>query len=126
MSRLNSGLNIIVLSDDAERFRGALTIAIADNALGRSARIFLQLDAVRLLAPPPIKAAQDDAHNANGLPSLSVLLDEALECGVIIIACQSGLALAGLCASDIDPRIEAGGPISFLKSVESDDRLLSV
>ena len=125
MSRLNSGLNIIILSDDAERFRGALTLALAQNALGKSARMFLQLDAVRLLASP-IKAAQDDAHSANGLPNLSVLLDEALECGVIIIACQSGLTLADLSANDIDPRIEAGGPISFLKSVEPDDQLLSV
>jgi len=125
MPRLNSGLNIIVLSDDAERFRGALTLAMADNAMGRSARIFLQLDAVRLLAPP-ITAAHDDTHSANGLPSLSALLDEALDNGVNLIACQSGLALAGLSARDIDPRIEAGGPISFLKSVEPDDRLLSV
>lgn len=125
MSSVSPGLNIVILSDDAERFRGALTLAMADNALGRSARIFLQLAAVRLLAPP-IEAAQDEVHSAHGLPSLLALLDEALDHGVIIIACQSGLALAGLSAHHLDPRIEAGGPISFLQSISAEDRLLSV
>lgn len=117
------GLNIVVLTNDAERFRGALTLALANRALGANSRIFLQLDAVRLLgtgAPAP----RDAEHVAQGLPSLSALMTEALDDGTIIIACQSGLALAGLEAGALDPRIEAGGPVSFLQTLEKDERLI--
>lgn len=119
------GLNILVLTDDAERFRGALTLALAQAALGGGVRLFLQLDAVRLLrdaAPAP----RDDDHAAHGLPTLAVLIDEALEAGIAILACQSGLALAGLDAAALDMRIEAGGPLSFLQGCGERDRLIVV
>ena len=64
------GLNIVILSEDAERLRGALMLALAHMALGGEARLFLQLDAVRLLAPP-ISAPRDADHAAHGLPSLA-------------------------------------------------------
>lgn len=120
-----SSLNLLLLTDDAERLRGALTLALAHGALGGTARLFLQLDAVRLLAPP-VHAPNDADHIANGLPSLAALLDETLEAGIAIIACQSGLALARLDLSSLDPRIEAGGPVSFLQSSGADGRLLFV
>tara|TARA_R110000787_G_scaffold141196_3_gene254675 strand:- start:48 stop:413 length:366 start_codon:yes stop_codon:yes gene_type:complete len=119
------GLNMIVLSDDAERLRGALMLAMAHAALDGEARLFLQLDAVRLLAPP-IAAPRDADHAAAGLPSLASLLEEALESGVSVLACQSGLALANIRTADLDPRIAAGGPISFLQSIGAKDRLLTV
>ncbi len=117
-----SSLNIIILTEDAERFRGALTFALAHTALGGKARLFLQLDAVRLLAPP-VLAPQDDAHAAHGMPRLATLLEEALESGVAVVACQSGLALGDMSLTALDPRIEAGGPVSFLQS-SGVDRLL--
>ncbi|MGD9809966.1 MAG: DsrE family protein [Sphingobium sp.] len=117
------GLNIAVLVDDAERLRGALTLALAHVALGGSARLFLQLDAVRMLQSP-IRAPRDADHVSHGLPSLADLIGEALETGIEIIACQSGLALAGLALSDLDPRIVAGGPVSFLQASGAGDRLL--
>jgi len=120
-----SGLKILVLTDDPERLRGALTLALADAALGGETRIFLQLDAVRLLASP-MQAPRDEDHRAHGLPTLATLLAEALESDVAITACQSGLALAELDAATLDPRIKAGGPVSFLQSIEPGDRLLSV
>lgn len=119
------GLNILVLTDDAERFRGALTLALARAALGGPVRLFLQLDAVRLLhdaAPAP----RDGDHGLHGLPTLAVLIDEALEAGVAVLACQSGLALAGLDAAALDARIETGGPISFLQGCDERDRLVVV
>lgn len=119
------GLSIVVLTDDAERFRGALTLALAQAALGSSVRLFLQLDAVRLLAPTA-PAPRDDNHAAHGLPTLAVLIDEALEAGIAIIACQSGLALAGLEAAALDTRIEAGGPLSFLQGLAPEERLLVI
>ena len=113
-------LNFVVLTDDAERFRGALALALAQAALGRSVRIFLQLDAVRLLAPTA-QAPRDDDHAAHGLPTLATLIGEALEAGIAIIACQSGLALAGLDLSALDARIAAGGPLSFLQGCAERD-----
>jgi predicted peroxiredoxin len=118
-------LNLIVLTPDAERFRGALTIAVAHAALGGNAALLLQLDAVSLLAPP-VGAPGDGAHRANGLPALDALIEEALTAGVVLVACQSGLALAGLSMDDLDPRITAGGPVSFLQRIDPADRLLLV
>lgn len=119
------GLNLVVLTDEAERFRGALTLALAQAALGSAVRLFLQLDAVRLLTPST-EAPRDRDHAAHGLPTLAVLIDEALEAGIAIIACQSGLALAGLEATALDARIEAGGPLSFLQGLSPEERLLVV
>jgi predicted peroxiredoxin len=116
------GLTIVLLTDDAERLRGALTLALAQRALGGECRLFLQLDAVRLLAPET-EAPRDDIHVAHGLPRLASLIGEALDDGVTLVACQSGLALAGLEASRIDPRIEAGGPVSLLQSLAPEERL---
>lgn len=100
-------------------------LAMAQAALGGRTRIFLQLDAVRLL-DPLAAAPRDRDHAAHGLPSLSALIGEALDAGVALVACQSGMALAGIDAAHLDPRIETGGPVSFLQSVEPDERLLSV
>lgn len=119
------GLNFVILTDDAERLRGALTLALAHGALGKAARLFLQLDAVRLLRPP-VSAPRDADHTVHGLPSLAVLIDEALDAGLTILACQSGLALAGLDAATLDPRIEPSGPVSFLQSLGSEDRLVII
>lgn len=120
-----SGLTIILLTDDAERFRGTLMVAMTHRALGGAARLFLQLDAVRMLAPP-ITAVLDGDHRRAGLPTLSALLDEALTDGVAMTACQSGLLLAGLTAEEIDRRIETGGLTSFLTGMEPTDRLIMI
>lgn len=109
------GLKLVILTPDAERFRGALTVAAAHAALGGDAALFLQLDAVALLRPP-LAAPQDAAHGAAGLPTLAALLDEALALGVVVTACQSGLALTGLDAAALDPRIHTGGAVGFLQA----------
>jgi predicted peroxiredoxin len=117
------GLRIALLTPDAERLRGALTLAAAHAALGGPATIFLQHEAVDLLAQP-ITAPRDETHAAAGLPRLAALVEDALALGVEILACQSGLALAGLALSDLDPRIAASGPLAFLRSLAPDDRLV--
>ena len=66
-------LTIIVTTPDAERLRGALTLAAAQAALGGGATLFLQLDAVALLRAP-VAAPRDGAHRQAGLPSLPMLL----------------------------------------------------
>lgn len=125
MSDQRCPLLLIATTDDAERLRGALTVACAEAALGGAARLFLQLDAVALLRPP-ITAPRDAAHVAQGLPVLAALLDNALALGVEVIACQSGLALAGLEAQALDPRIEMGGPVGVLAGHDARERLVLV
>ncbi|WHO39915.1 DsrE family protein [Sphingobium sp. AP49] len=111
------------MTADAERLRGALVMATAQAALGGDASLFLQLDAVALLAPP-LAAPEDAAHRATGLPTLAELLAEALDMGVVLIACQSGLALSGLSADTLPTGMEVGGPLSFLQQTGDDARLL--
>ncbi|CAN5351826.1 hypothetical protein BH10PSE13_BH10PSE13_16670 [soil metagenome] len=125
MTEPRQPLLLVVIAQDAERLRGALTLASAEAALGGVAGVFLQLDAVALLKPP-LSAPQDGAHVAQGLPSLATLVGDALDLGVGIIACQSGLALAGLDVRALDPRIETGGPVGLLAACGPGVRLAVV
>lgn len=116
-------LLLIATTADAERLRGALTIACTEAALGGTVRLCLLLDAVALLREP-VAAPRDDAHAQNGLPRLVALIDDALDLGVGIIACQSGLTLADIDAADLDPRITTGGPMTALAWASSEDRIV--
>jgi predicted peroxiredoxin len=118
-------LALILVGPDATRLRAALALARAEVALGSEARIFLQGEAAALLRPP-IAAPQDAAWRAAGEPALAELLDEALDDGVAISLCQSGLAMAGIDASTLDRRIEMSGPIAFLAAAGPHIRLLSL
>lgn len=118
------GLTLIVAGADARRLHAALSMAAASAAGGAATRVHLHGDAVVLLAPP-LRAPDDDRHRMAGLPTLAQLLDEALGLGVHLICCQSGLAMTGIAADAIDPRIEIGGLVGLLASL-GDDRLLTV
>ena len=118
-------LALILVSPDHARLRAALALARAEVALGSEARLFMQGEAAFLLRTP-ITAPQDEAWRAAGEPSLAELLDEALDDGVEISLCQSGLALAGLSAEQIDRRIELSGPVAFLAAAGAQIRLLSL
>ena len=103
-----TGLAIIVATPDAVRFQTALTLAAAHAALGKSTRLLLDGDAVRLAADPP-----------------GDLLESCLELGVTITLCQSGLAAAGLDAGALDARFNYGGMVGLLAEL-GDDRLVIV
>lgn len=118
------GLTIILASDDTERFHSALAIATTQAATGGAARIFCEGLAVRLLLPDT-PADHDSARKANGLPTLAELRAEATGLGVTLIACQGGMALAGLAIGQLGPDIEAGGLTSVMTSL-GDDRLIAL
>jgi predicted peroxiredoxin len=115
------GLTLIVTNPAS--FRAALELTAANAALGGRARIFLQ--GATVVALDPLRDPHDVDHTACGLPTLPELFDAALELGVEIIACQSGLLLMGLTADTLDARITYGGPVSVLQTIE-DDRLAAV
>ncbi|WP_336967827.1 DsrE family protein [Sphingobium aromaticiconvertens] len=116
-------LKIVLITPDAERFRGALTLAAAQAALGGAVALFLQLDAVAMLHTP-LSAPRDEAHAAAGLPTLAALLADAMTLGVQVIACQSGMTLAGLTAGALPKGIDVGGPVQFLADGADETRIL--
>ena len=118
------GLSIIVASADGQRFYAALELAAAAAALGRPARIFLQGEAAALLRTP-VAFDGDPARRAAGQPDLVSLIAEAMAMDVRLIVCQSGMALAGMAASELVPQVRAGGLVSFLADVGPDDQIVT-
>ena len=117
------GLTILIVSADADRLHAGLTYAAAGAATGATVKIHLHETAVALLRPP-LAAPADPARTNAGLPTLPQILDEALSLGVAITVCQSGLALAGLALDQLDPRLQAQGPVGLLTAL-GDDRLMT-
>lgn len=116
-------VNIIVATADGRRFYAALEAAMAWAALGRGVRIFLQGEAVLLLRDP-IHYAGDDARKAAGQPGLAGMIEEAGAMDVTLAACQTGMAMVGMTAENIDARIKTTGLISFLADVEPSDKVV--
>ena len=116
------GLSVILAEPSPARLRAALSLVCAVAALGGRARLFLHEDAVALLAAP-LRSAADARHAAAGLPTLAQLFGEALAMAVEVIACQSGLTLAGIEAHHVDPRIATGGLVGVMATAQ-DDRIL--
>src|SRR3546814_883822 len=114
----------LVAGADSRRFHAALAMAAASAATGAATRVYLHGDAVLLLVPP-LRSPDDDRHRMSGLPTLAQMLDEALELGVRLICCQIGLAMAGIAAESLDPRMEAGGLVGLFAML-GDDRLVTV
>ena len=102
------GLTILVVSADPSRFRAALALASAHAALGGRTRLFLHEEAVALLRA----AGEDMLH----------LIATAMECGATVVACQTGLARAGLAETDLPAGAETGGLVGVLATL-GDDRL---
>jgi predicted peroxiredoxin len=117
-----AGLTIVVAGNDPERFHAALAIAAANAALGARSRIYLHAAAAVLAdrACPAMHGIQ-----ADGVPTLGELLDEALAIGVEIIVCQSGLAAAGISAETVTNGIATGGLIELLSTLAGDQLLMA-
>lgn len=111
------GLILIVATGDPERLHAALSLAAAAAASGRSTSLHLHELAVGLLARP-LAAPSDVDRQAVGLPTLAQIFGEALELGVVISACQSGLALHDLSLDRLDARIDVRGPVSIVTTEE--------
>ena len=113
------GLTVVVAGTDAARLHAALSLAAANAALEGRTRVFLQAEAVSLLGG----AEEDRRYAAAGMPSLGELIDEVLAMGAEIVACQSGLALAGMTAERLPEGVETGGLVALLAGL-GEDRLV--
>jgi predicted peroxiredoxin len=118
------GVTVILAEPSPARLRAALSLASATAALGARARLFLHEDAVSLLAGP-LRSAADARHAAAGLPTLAQLFEEAMAMPVEVIACQSGLALAGIEAHHVDSRIATGGLVGVIATAGEDRVVLA-
>lgn len=117
-------LSLIVASPDGGRLYAALETAMAAAALGWRARLFVQGEAVALLRRP-MTFAGDPARRAAGQPDLMQMIEEAAAMAVELVACQSGLALAGLTAAHIVPEARMGGLVGFLAAMDDEERLVA-
>lgn len=108
-------IDILLASTEAGKFIAALEFAMAHMALGHQARMFLQGEAAALLKLP-LSAPNDTARTAAGFPDLAGIVAEAVDMGLSLIVCQSGLLMAGLTPDHIWQGAEIGGLISFIAS----------
>jgi len=117
------GLTILVATADVERFCAALSLACAHAALGGRTRLYCHEAAVALLVPGA--DAGDGGLAGKGLATRAQLLTEALDGGVTLIACQTGLAAAGIAFDTLTAGVEPGGLVSLLADL-GDDRLVTL
>ncbi len=103
--------------------RAALTLARCEIALGGAAGLFMQGNAVALLAAD-VRLEDDMRWVAAGEPALATLIGEALTDGAAITACQSGLAMSGFSAQQLIPGVAMSGMIGFLAGLSHDARLV--
>jgi len=115
------GLTIIVASP-GNGLRTALELVSVQCALEGRARLFVHGVAVAQLMSP----APDDAlYVEHGQGMRADALAIALDLGVEVIACQSGLALVGATLAACDLRIVAGGLVGLIATL-GDDRLVTL
>ncbi len=119
-----AGLAIIISSVDPDRFRAALTLALAQAALGGRVEVYFHEYSVLLLH----NAAHDDDDSGDlagaGLPDRLQLLAMAQGAGITLTACQTGLALTNIPIEALVEGARAGGMVGLLAGLGS-DRLIS-
>lgn len=105
---------ILLVATDVHRARAALSLALAQAALGPAPRLYAHERAVAMLARAPRDDDDSAGLAAAGLPDRLQLLAMAAESGIKLIACQTGLAITGLALADLVEGAEAGGLIGLL------------
>lgn len=97
----------IIVSEVGPRLATALTLAASAAALGRSVTVLFDgVSVATLAASDPLLAA-------------------ALDLGVAVTACQTGLAAAGMTAADLPAGVTTGGMIGFLAQAGDAQLLLA-
>jgi peroxiredoxin family protein len=108
-------LGILLISPEAERAHYAFVLAAGAAALGRSVVVFATNRGTRALCAE-IGHLQDMPRPA-GVAGLAELRAAAVEFGVRLIACESGLLMAGIAPSALLGGVEVAGVATFLAAV---------
>lgn len=113
-------LGILLIGGTHERAHYAFVMAAGAAAMGRAVTLFATNDGCRALLQDwrsLADAGRDEAVQAAGVAGLETLRAAALELGVRLIACDAGLAMAGLGGRALVAGAEVGGVASFLSAV---------
>ncbi|MGK2285582.1 DsrE/DsrF/DrsH-like family protein [Pedomonas sp. V897] len=113
MAKTHRGLAIIFSDSTHGRIHAGLNLACASAAMGRPVQIFFHGEAVTALDPHR-KWKGDDTFASAGLPSICDMVKTALELGIPMTACTTGLHLCGLTANQLPGGVEAAGMVAFL------------
>jgi len=113
-------LGILLISGTHERAHYAFVLATAAAAVGRRVTLFATNAGCYALARDwsglP-DSGRDALVRASGVAGLGDLREAAVELGVTLMACDSGLRMAGLAAEQLLEGVEVAGVPSFLSAV---------
>lgn len=113
-------LGILLISGGHERAHYAFVLATGAAALGRQVTLFATNEGCRALLldwSSLDDAARDARVRERGVAGLDELREAALELGVRLLACDSGLLMAGLDDAELIEQAEVTGVPVFLASV---------
>ena len=110
-------LGILLLSGEYERVHYGFVLACGAASLGGPVVVFATnraLHGFRADWSGLASADQDRSVQASGVAGLEALRDAAIALDCRLVACDAGLRIAGLTASDLLPGIAVGGVTAFL------------
>ncbi len=113
-------LGILLLSGTFERAHYAFMLAAGAGAIGRRVVLFATNAGCRALCTDwsDLDGADQDATvQARGVAGLDTLRDAATELGAVLLACDSGLLIAGIDPAALLPGVEVSGIPAFLSHV---------
>lgn len=109
-------LGVLLISGGHARAHYGFVVATAAAAIGRDVTLFATNDGCRaLLADLAAFEIEDEATRRLGVGGLLELRDAAFELGIRIIACESGLLMAGV-TEPLAQGVEISGVVSFLSA----------
>lgn len=115
-------LGLLLLTGTHERAHYAFMLAAAAAAIGRPVVLFAANDGCRALLRDWSSlhdAPRDVFIQQQGIAGLDELRDAASDLGVRLLACESGLRIAGLSSTPLLAAVEITGIPTFLVSVGS-------
>ena len=112
-----SSLGVLLISPGHERAHYAFMLAAGAAAIGREVVIFATNDGCHGLTDAASDASREAEIEATGVPGIAILRAACAELGVRLIACESGLRMAGMDPSALSDGVEIAGITSFLVAV---------
>ncbi|MCQ9154047.1 DsrE family protein [Acidomonas methanolica] len=111
-------LAIMICGPDWHRAHQAMVTAAGALSLGRDVLVFAGGSGVLALARDWERldgAAADSDARARGVAGYAVLREAVSGLGARLLACESGLRMAGLAPEDLAPGVEVAGVVRFLE-----------
>jgi len=116
-------LGILLISGGPERAHYAFLLAAGAAALGRKVIVFATNEGTRALCTDI--AGLDAQPRPAGVAGLAELRAASVDLGVRLVACETGLLMAGIEASKLLDGVEVAGVATFLAAV-GDGQMLTL